>query len=587
MKKQVALDIECYRDFFCAVFRLRDARSYTISRLGENLVGDINIANTLLRKYQIVTFNGNGYDLPVISMFLKGWSNRRLKELSDDIIKNNIPRWQLADRHPGLRIINCDHIDLVGATPLQASLKTYGCRIHVPNLQDLPIHPDASITPEQAEQLIAYCHNDVKTTFAVYDAVAGDITLREDMGRVYGRDFRSMSGPQIAEAVIRDKMMERGCVVSKRTSRVKPFKYRVPAFIQFATPELQALLQTVREAEFAVDKNGYVKLPESLDKAIEFAGAKYKMGIGGLHSQEAKQAVVAKADELLGEFDVASMYPSIILGQELYPAHLGDDFVDVYRGIFNDRIAAKRSGDKITSDSLKLVLNSSYGKFGSRYSFLYSPELLIQTTITGQLALLMLIERLDEIGRVVSANTDGVVVLMEGKYWNVATEITEQWTRDTTYVLEWTPYRALYSESVNSYIAMKDAGGTKRKGLYAGGSIAKGYANQVCIDAVASHLEHGDDIAEYIRGCGNVADFLTMRGVRGGAVWRGQELGKVVRWYVGMNGEPIRYLSNGNKVAGSTGAVPMMRLADEVPGDIDYDWYIERAQKTLTKLGVN
>ena len=41
--------------------------------------------------------------------------------------------------------------------------------------------------------------------------------------------------------------------------------------------------------------------------------------------------------------------------------------------------------------SKKIQINGSFGKLGSKYSLLYAPDLLLQTTITGQLALLMLI----------------------------------------------------------------------------------------------------------------------------------------------------------------------------------------------------
>ena len=57
----------------------------------------------------------------------------------------------------------------------------------------------------------------------------------------------------------------------------------------------------------------------------------------------------------------------------------------------------------------KIQINGSFGKFGSKYSKLYSPNMLLATTITGQLTLLMLIEQL-ELNNipVISANTDGL-----------------------------------------------------------------------------------------------------------------------------------------------------------------------------------
>jgi hypothetical protein len=44
------------------------------------------------------------------------------------------------------------------------------------------------------------------------------------------------------------------------------------------------------------------------------------------------------------------------------------------------------------ADSLKITINGSFGKLGNYYSALYAPDLMVQVTVTGQLALLKLIE---------------------------------------------------------------------------------------------------------------------------------------------------------------------------------------------------
>src|SRR5206468_2305863 len=114
----------------------------------------------------------------------------------------------------------------------------------------------------------------------------------------------------------------------------------------------------------------------------------YKMGIGGLHSTESEVAHIAEADTLLLDRDVVSYYPSIILNQHLFPSHLGRDFLRVYRSIVERRVGAKKAGNKVVADSLKITINGSFGKLGSIYSILFAPDLMIQVTITGQLALL-------------------------------------------------------------------------------------------------------------------------------------------------------------------------------------------------------
>ena len=63
-------------------------------------------------------------------------------------------------------------------------------------------------------------------------------------------------------------------------------------------------------------------------------------------------------------------------------------------------------------------------------------------------------------------------------------------------------------------------------------------------------------------------------------------LGKVARWYYGTQSPgPIVYATNGNTVSLSYGSRPCMILPDEFPNDIDYDWYIRKADGMLRDIG--
>jgi hypothetical protein len=109
------------------------------------------------------------------------------------------------------------------------------------------------------------------------------------------------------------------------------------------------------------------------------------MGIGGLHSSEQRQALVSDSDHVLIDRDVTSYYPAIILEGNLSPLHLRerDAFIRVFRSIVQRRVEAKKKGDSVVANALKIVANGSFGKLGSRYSVLYSPHLMIQVTLTG------------------------------------------------------------------------------------------------------------------------------------------------------------------------------------------------------------
>jgi hypothetical protein len=135
-------------------------------------------------------------------------------------------------------------------------------------------------------------------------------------------------------------------------------------------------------------------------------------------------------------------------------------------------------------------------------------------------------------------------------------------------------------------VAFSADGKVKSKGIYESGGIHKGYAAQVSIDAAIAYLRDAVPLKDSLLAERDMRAFLTMREVRGGAVWRDQVLGKVVRWYQSKDGDPIHYVTNGNKVAGSDGARPMMTLVSDLPADLDYHWYLTRAIKLLKDLGV-
>lgn len=592
------LDVETYRDYFLALFKEVGSDKTHCFELHADAELDKPALSDLMRGNTTISFNGNSYDLFMIEAALQGRDNAELKSLSDEIIQSGKPGWMIGNKW-GVEIPKTpygkplwNHIDLIDVAPGKASLKIYGGRLNAKKMQDLPIAIDAFISPEQRKELRQYCFNDLETTELLFEALRKEIDLRRNMSKQYGLDLRSKGGAQVAKGVLQSELQSRGVTVKKPKSRIgETFKYIDPGFMSFDTEIMQDAFERVKAATFKVQENTQVALPESLDTAIEFEGGKYKFGIGGLHSQESKQNIICDDDYILAERDVASMYPNIILAQGMYPKSLGPKFLDVYQSIVERRLKAKHEGDKSTSDSLKLVINSSFGLFGSKYAFLYAPELMIQVTITGQLCLLMLIEKTVAAGaKVVSANTDGVVSLCpKDKYADLEAACFD-WELETGLELEETKYSGLYSRDVNSYVAVKPDGSVKGKGAFSEPNLMKNPQFVVINDAIYDHLRDGTPIEETINACSDVTKFLMVRNVTGGAKFGDDYLGKAVRFYyssdIGGGDECIRYAGNGNKVPMSDGAKPMMELTDKVPADIDRQRYVHMARECLKDFGL-
>lgn len=597
-KPDASLDTECYRDFFLIKLKRMDTGARREFRMYPGHALNRAMVDATLKACRLFTFNGHKYDMVMIGAALQGFSNEALKRLSDELILTGLSPWH-AERNYGFKIPQYDHIDLIEIMPGINSLKTYGGKMHSKTLQDLPIEPDASISPSERDDLSLYCGNDCDLTEDAARKFKAQIEIRERMSREYGIDLRSKSDAQIAEAVLKERISRIiGWKIGKPDIDIKSFKYTPPKWLSFKTPELQAIFKDVCDATFYVQHSGKVEIPKTIEgRKVTIGDSTYKLGIGGLHSTEKAVAHLADDDWILVDRDVASYYPAIIIKTLLFPQHLGRHFLSVYTDIFNTRIEAKRMGNKTLADTLKIVLNGSFGKFGNVYSALYSPDLMIQVTLTGQLALLMLIEQIEsnDFIKVVSGNTDGIVIKCRKDAYDDLIDIIRWWEVDTGFETEETRYKALYSASVNSYIAIKEKGGVKLKGDFAEPEpVASSWpspTNQVCVQAVCAYLEHGVDIELFIRMCRDIRHFVSVQRVTGGATWHGQFVGKTVRWiYTKQNPAPMYYRKanvhgTNNKVANSDGCRPLMTLPDEFPSDIDYERYIQIANDMLIAIG--
>lgn len=590
----LVLDCEVFADYFLLMFKNIVSGKYAGFEIHEEREFQVERVKELLKKNVTIGFNSANYDLYVIAAALGGWDTARIKKLSDELIKSKLPSWRIA-RNFNLSLSKFDHVDLIEVAPGKASLKIYGGRLGAPRMQDLPFDPDASISQERRKLVREYCANDLDTTERLFRFLEPAIKLRGDIGEQYGgMDLRSKSDAQIAEAVIKHELTQMtGQTYTPAEAMIgDTVRYLDPKIVSFESQGPREVFNKVLKTGFPIGANGAVQMPDWLrDTRIKIGRTEYQMGIGGLHSCEKSQSIIAKPNEMLCDFDVASYYPSIILKLRLAPKSMGRDFLRVYQSIVTRRLEAKKRGDKLIADTLKIVVNGSFGKLGSMYSALYAPELMIQVTITGQLCLLMLIERVEAMGaRVVSANTDGIVVLCDKSLADDLDRVTFDWMLDTSFELERSDYQSIHSRDVNNYIAVKMDGKTKRKGAFSEPALAKNPEFAIVNDALAGYLSKGASIEKTIKSCRDITKFVTVRRVDGGALWRGNYLGKAVRFYYSTktpSDEYICYAKNKNKVPRSDGARPLMELPEKFPDDVEHDRYIGLAKIALKDIGFN
>lgn len=659
-KPAAFFDTECFTNYWLLKFKPKGGAIFSFClKSGEAFDGrQTNRIRKLFELFTVISFNGNYYDVPMIDAALAGYTVEQLKWLSDEIIIRERKPWEL--NLPGWK--PPDHIDLIEVAPGSGSQKQYAGRIHCKTMKDCPFEPHQFLSPAEIVIVDDYCENDLSVLEDLFDGLQPQIHVRTHFSERYGVDLRSKSDAQLGESIIKLRCEQ---IIGQRIYKPEidwnlRFRYEPPHFLSFQFPELKQAFELVKQSIFSLGPSGNVEMPKQLEGLeIPIGKSVYRMGIGGIHSSEKR--VVYRSDEnnVLRDIDVASYYPNLILNSGKYPPALGPAYGKVYAALKDERLGAKereknlkKQGDTkdpkffegynahCENEGLKVAINGPFGKLGSPFSVLFAPEMLIQTTVTGQLALLMLIEwhELQSIP-VVSANTDGIVIFCPREKIPVSESIIKYWEQSTGLEMETTEYRAIFCRDVNNYFAVKMNDEIKRKGEYSTAGLVekKNPDIEICADAVAEFLSKGTPLLFTIANCRDIRKFVTVRKVAGGAVklWgegprkemkvrdmnpileaRGWEksgrkwerngvltnatsaykacfapqvpeyLGKVVRWYYSTTAPgSIVYNSNGNMVGLSYGSRPCMILPDEFPNDIDYAYYLKVSEGMLGEIG--
>ena len=343
---RVYLDIEVYKNYFLALFMNEQGGAKRF----EMFNGDCSefhadeIAKLIENPdIEFVTFNGISYDIPLLTMAIVYQDTELLKGASDKIIQDNVKPWAFY-RNEGLREPDINHVDLKEVAPGMVGLKLYGGRMGTKWLQELPIPHDAEITEDMLPLMRKYCKNDTILTQELYRKLASQIELRRAMSAEYGMDLRSKSDAQIAEAVLKSEFSRiTGEPPAKAVAQRNKFFYDPPAYIKFLTPDLQEAFKTICGAEMVLKSTGHVQMPKEINTLkIDIGNTRYKIGIGGLHSQESEIAHKADENTLLLDRDVASYYPTLMLNMQMEPGGFGKYFNPVYKRILDERLVAKR-----------------------------------------------------------------------------------------------------------------------------------------------------------------------------------------------------------------------------------------------------
>jgi hypothetical protein len=492
-------------------------------------------------------------------------------------------------------------IDLMHVGNLFKSLKLVGVNLKHHLVKDLPYEWNTSIDNTMLQTMHDYNLNDVEITEKLFWKLITDIKVRKEAEDIYNVSLLSESNSGMANRIM-ENMYSIASGLSKKDFKKLRTKREVIHFrnvifndIYFETPELKTLLAEIKE-------HIYYKNQKWFNKIVTFDNIKYKLGIGGIHSVD-KGDIFESTDEYdIIDCDIQSMYPSIIINSNIYPAHLSEIFVQEYKKIRDNRLIAKKERRETESYVMKILLNSVYGKFRHEDHWLYDPLCALKVTMNGQLYILMLIESLVKHNfKIISANTDGIITIVPHLRYNEYEMVLKEWCEYTNFTLDESIYKTYIRKDVNNYIALykDEKKEPKSKGIFLlDDNLMKGWDKPIITIALRNYFLNNITPADTILNHKDVHDFCIAKKiddkfinefhyVKDGEVHI-DKLQKTIRYYISKNGGTLYKYDEKedayiNYCAGKRITIFNEYIFHENMDDynIDYNYYISETQKII------
>lgn len=594
-----------------------EKRVYEISNVRDDRIALLTWLNWMSRlQAPMIGFNNLGFDYPILH-FIMSNPNASVEQIYtksqaifDNRGGNQFAHSIWADQRyiPQIDLFKIFHFDNHAKA---TSLKYLQVNMRTDSVEDMPIANGTILTKEQIDtQLVPYNHHDVKETKAFTLHSMDAIKFRLSLVKDFGPEVMNWNDTKIGEQMIIKRLGNDACYdysSGRRQMRQTPrTEVRLGdiifPYVQFTNPEFQRVKeylsrQVLRADELEMKEGGDetdIKTKGVFtDLKAHVGGIDFYFGVGGIHGSLERKRVTATEEWLIRDIDVAGLYPSIAIVNNLAPAHLGSAFTSVYAELPKERKKWQQEKGKkcAEANALKLAGNGAYGKSNSKWSVLYDPQFTFTITVNGQLMLCMLAERLANVPtlQIVQINTDGITYYIHRDYEPQAAAICKEWEALTKLTLEDTNYSQMFIRDVNSYIAIGLDGSMKLKGAYWTpdpldyfGSIAnaqppawhKDLSNPISVRAAVAHMVYGCDIESYIRLCFNPYDFMCAVKTRGGdqLMWNGQvQQKRATRYYITHDGYPL------TKEAPALGPIGAFKKANGV-SDALYEQVMRESQ---------
>ena len=503
----VVVDTEVFKYDFFAIFFDTSDQSWAVYHNDNRGVRDYLSQPDII----FCGFNNKHYDNHILKAMACGADPELVKQINDFIIVEDRPGWE----HWFLRKNKFwfDSFDLMDDTQVGTSLKHIEAHLGL-NIEETEVDFDIDrpLTPEEIASTIHYCKYDVAMTAKLLTLRKGYLEAKLDVGRAIGlTDQKSlyMTNARLTAAALEAEYVQ----------RYDEREYSYPDNLDQALipPEVLAFFDRMHDTRIP-DKDLF-----SSKLLLPVDGADAVIAFGGIHHAQPNYTEVSAGTRVIRNFDVASLYPSLMV----YCGYTSRNIPSskIFEDFYHKRLQAKKSGDKKTANTLKLILNTTYGASLAKTNPLYDPLMGRSVCITGQLYVLELAMRyLQECKtlRIIQLNTDGLMISLEADELPIVYRLNDEWQKSKHLELEEDKIATICQKDVNNYVMVFENGKVKTKGAYVTYGMAPAGAFKINNDhtivkkAVIEYFVNGTPVEDTIYRCTDIHEFQIIAKAGGG-----------------------------------------------------------------------
>ena len=458
-----------------------------------------------------IGFNSKAYDQYIMKAVCGGCEPDEIKELNDYLIEGH-NGWE----HPIMQQIRYwfNNVDIRDDTQQGLSLKAIEGHLGM-SVQESTVdfNIDHPLTEDELQETIFYCKHDVEATAELVRKRKSYLQNKLHLGRIkHLSDAKSLS---MTNAKLTACYLD-----AQRPNRPwtdeREYQYPTNLLREYIPQEVFDFFDRMHDHTIPDDVLFKSKLKQDV------YGCPTVLAYGGIHGAIPFYEETETENRFIRNYDVASYYPHLMTICGYTSRNIPDP--QIYADMLEERMKAKKAGDKATANALKLVANTTYGAMLNQYNDLFDPLMGRSVCVTGQLFLLELSRHLCEdcpTLKVVQLNTDGIMVSFDKTDYPAVQAIVTEWQERTGFELEEDKIHAIHQKDVNNYVEIptgdlfddkgkprwKIKGGYLVRGIASAGAFNVNNNATVVAEAIVNYFVFGTPPEETILPCEDIFKF--------------------------------------------------------------------------------